>query len=129
MYDTHDGDFFDTEESAFDTIMADDIVFKGTIRFKKPFMIRASVAGKIEATSDLVIDSCADVKADITAQRVLIRGRVIGNIKASSLIFVTPTGSLTGDVEAEQVVLEPGCTFNGRCTMKKDSGGKMPISG
>lgn len=120
MYDTHDSDFFDTAEGAFDTIMASDIVFNGTMRFKKPFMIRGTVSGKIEATSDLVIDSGAEVRADVKAQRVLIRGQVAGNVEADTLVFLTPTGRLTGDISAQQVVLEPGCLFSGRCTMKSD---------
>lgn len=117
MYDTHDGDFFDTEEGAFDTIMENDIVFNGTIRFKKPFMIRGVVSGVIDATSTLVVDSGAKVDADIKAERVLIRGAVKGNVEASSLVFVTPTGRLTGDIVAAQVVLEPGCVFSGKCDM------------
>lgn len=121
MYDTHDSDFFDTADGAFDTIMADDIVFKGTMRFKKPFMIRGAVSGKIDATSDLVIDSCAEVHADIKAQKVLIRGQVVGNVEAKTLVFLTPTGKLTGDITAEQVVLEPGSLFSGRCTMSPKS--------
>lgn len=119
MYDTHDGDFFDTEESAFDTIMENDIVFKGTMRFKKPFMIRGAVSGKIDASSTLVIDSGAEVHADIKAEKVLIRGEVAGNIEASSLVFLTPTAKLIGDIKAGQVVLEPGCTFSGRCDMQR----------
>lgn len=117
MYDTRDGDFFDTDEGAFDTIMENDIVFRGTMRVKKPFMIRGSVSGQIEAASTLVIDSQAEVRANIKAQKVLIRGYVTGNIEAASMVFLTPTAKLTGDIKASQVVLEPGCVFSGRCDM------------
>lgn len=113
MYDTHDGDFFDTEEGAFDTIMADDIVFNGTMRCKKPFMIRGAVSGKIEASSDLVIDSGAEVRADIEGMRVLLRGDVTGNINARELVFLTPSGQLNGNVNTASLVLEPGSSFNG----------------
>ena len=73
--------------------------------------------GSILATSDLVVDTQAVVKADIVAQRVLVRGKVTGNIEAKGLVFVTSEGSVTGDITSEKVVLEPGSVFTGRCTM------------
>ena len=40
MFETKDADFFELDEEDFDTILADDISFRGTIKFTKPFMIR-----------------------------------------------------------------------------------------
>jgi len=117
MFDTKDTDFFDVEEEDFDTILAPDINFKGTIRFKKPFMIRGNVTGNIDATSDLVVDSNANVTAEINADRVLVRGNVEGNISAKNLVFVTSSGSVAGDIISKEVVLEPGSHFSGKCTM------------
>ena len=119
MFDVKDTDFFDMEEEAFDTIIEDDISFTGSIKIKKTFMIRGKVNGKIDSTSDLVIDSDAVVNADITAERVLIRGKVKGNVRGEKLIFVTSTGSLDGDIITQKVVLEPGSDFSGKCTMVK----------
>ncbi|MBP3710727.1 MAG: polymer-forming cytoskeletal protein [Treponema sp.] len=119
MFDVKDTDIFDLEEEAFDTVVETDILFTGSIRFAKPFMIRGKVKGSIDATSDLVIDSGAVVDADIKANRVLVRGSVKGNITAKKIVFVTASGSLDGDIISEQVVLEPGSTFTGRCTMVK----------
>ncbi|MCF0242648.1 MAG: polymer-forming cytoskeletal protein [Treponema sp.] len=117
MYDVKDTDFFDLEDESFDTIIEDDITFSGTIKFKKPFMIRGKVNGSIDATSDLVVDSNAVVNADVNASRVLIKGKVKGNVRGENLIFVTASGSLDGDITTKKVVLEPGCVFTGRCTM------------
>ena len=117
MVEVKDTDFFDLEEDDFDTVLASDITFSGTIRFAQPFMIKGSMDGSIHATSDLVVDTQAVVKADIVAQRVLVRGKVTGNIEAKGLVFVTSGGSVTGDITSEKVVLEPGSVFTGRCTM------------
>ena len=97
----------------------DNVYFTGNIKFIKPFMIRGKVNGKIDATSDLVIDSCSEVNADINAVRVLIKGKVHGNVTARDLVFVSATGILDGDITSKRVVLEPGSTFSGRCTMVK----------
>ena len=113
MFEVKDTDFFDLEEDDFDTVLASDITFSGTIGFTRPFMIKGVMDGSINATGDLVIDSGASVKADITARRVL----VTGNIEAKGLVFVTSGGSVFGDITSEKVVLEPGSVFSGRCTM------------
>lgn len=119
MFDVKETDFFDIEDESFDTVLEPGIKFTGSIKFAKPFMIRGTVNGTINASSDLVIDSGAEVNADIRAVRVLVKGRVRGNITANGLIFVTATGTLDGDITASEVVLEPGSTFSGRCTMTK----------
>lgn len=117
MFETKDTDIVDLEDDDFDTILADDIKFRGNIKFTKPFMIRGTVTGKISATSDLVVDAGAVVTADISASRVLVKGKVEGNIVAERIVRVSSSGCVVGDVTSEQVVLEPGSKFSGRCTM------------
>ena len=109
---------FDTDEDDFDTVMAEDLNFSGSIVFEKPFMIKGCVDGSIESKSDLLVDSNAVVRASISTDRVYIRGKVEGNINAARLIYVTSTGSVTGDITSAQVVLEPGSVFSGKCTMQ-----------
>ena len=118
MADVKEIEQFDTDEDDFDTVMAEDINFSGSIFFEKPFMIKGSVDGSIDSKSDLLIDATAFVRANITTDRVYIRGKVEGNIDAKRLIYVSSTGSVTGDISAAQVVLEPGSAFSGKCTMK-----------
>ncbi|MBC6713441.1 polymer-forming cytoskeletal protein [Treponema sp. Marseille-Q3903] len=124
MFDVKDTDFFDLDDSAFDTIVEDDISFTGEIKIKKTFMIRGKVNGKISSTSDIVIDSNAVVNADIEAERVLIRGKVKGNVIGNKLIFITSSGAVDGDITTGKVVLEPGCVFSGKCTMVKNENEK-----
>ncbi len=124
MFDVKDTDFFDLEDEAFDTIVEDDISFTGSIKIKKTFMIRGKVNGNIESESDLVIDTGAEVNADISAERVLIRGKVKGNVIGRKLIFVTSSGSLDGDISTSKVVLEPGCVFTGKCSMMRSENEK-----
>jgi len=117
MFDVRDSQQFDTDEEDFDTVMASDISFSGTIRFTKPFMIKGRMNGNIEATSDLLIDTDAEVNADIIADRVLVRGKVKGNVIGKKLVYVTSSGSVNGDITSGQVVLEPGSSFTGKCSM------------
>lgn len=119
MFETKDISILDLEEEDFDTILASDIFFSGEIKFEEPFMIKGKVDGRIEATSDLVVDVRASVTADIVADRVLVRGKVQGNIDAKQIVFVAATGSVIGDISSAEIALEPGCHFSGKCTMVK----------
>ncbi len=86
MTDAKDNEFLEFEEEDFDTVLAPDINFTGTIQFAKPFMIKGKVTGSINATSDLFIDTDSVVRADIHAERVVIKGSVTGNVTASRVV-------------------------------------------
>ncbi|MDR2897273.1 MAG: polymer-forming cytoskeletal protein [Spirochaetaceae bacterium] len=122
MINVKDTDLLDFDEEDFDTVLAPDIDFSGTIMFSEPFMIKGIVTGSIKATSDLLIDENALVKADISARQVVIKGKVEGNVSAEQLVHVLASGSLTGDITAPEVVLESGCFFSGACSMNKPKG-------
>ena len=119
MVDNKDNDLLDLDEEDYDTVLAPDIDFTGTIEFAEPFMIKGKVSGHIQATSDLLIDSGADVHADIQANRVVIKGAVEGNVTATQIVHVFSSGKLIGDVTAPEVVLDNGCFFSGICTMNR----------
>ena len=88
----------DLDEEDYDTVLAEDIVFDGIIKFEKPFMIKGAVQGTIQSSSDLMISEYAKVKAKINADRVIIKGEVIGNVTATTSVHVFASGKLTGDV-------------------------------
>ena len=69
MADVKEIEQFDTDEDDFDTVMAEDINFSGSIFFEKPFMIKGSVDGSIDSKSDLLIDATA---FDISAAQVVL---------------------------------------------------------
>ena len=113
MFEAKESIQFDADEEDYDTVIANDIIFTGTVRFSKPLMIKGKISGKIDATSDLYVDQGAVVTADIVAERVLVNG----NINGRKLVYVASVGSVNGDIIAPQVVLEPGSNFSGKCQM------------
>lgn len=121
MAQTDKIDLVDLDEEDYDTVLAPDIFFSGTIQFKKPFMIKGQIEGKIVSDSDLSIEENAVVKADIKADRVIIKGSVTGNVVADTMVHVFSCGKLNGDVTAREVILDSGCFFNGICTMTKNN--------
>ncbi|MFH2113480.1 MAG: polymer-forming cytoskeletal protein, partial [Spirochaetota bacterium] len=63
------------------------------------------------------VDQKAVVQADIKAGNVTIRGSVKGNITASGKVELFSSCRVDGDIRAAMVAMEPGCIFNGVCTM------------
>ena len=72
MFDVKDTDFFEMEDEAFDTIVEDDIFFKGTIKLKKPFLIRGKLEGKIIGKELIFVTSTGSVTGDITTKKVVL---------------------------------------------------------
>ena len=111
---------FDMEEEDYDTVLAKDIEFEGTVELKKPLMIKGIFSGEIISESALSIEDGAVVKADIKVGSLVIKGSLRGNVTASTVIRIFPTGKLIGDVTAPEVVLDSGCYFTGHCEMTKE---------
>lgn len=112
-------ELIDLDEEDYDTVLASDIFFNGMIKFEKPFMIKGTVHGSIQSSSDLMIGEHAQVHAQIEADRVIIKGEVVGNVTAVTSVHVFSSGTLKGDVTAPEVILDSGCFFSGVCTMNR----------
>lgn len=106
------------DESEIDTVLAEDIVFKGNIKTEDSLMIKGKVEGEIIVHSDLYIDEMAEVKAFIRAEGVYLKGRLEGDIHALNRVEIYSCARMDGDIVAPDFVLESGCNFNGQCTMK-----------
>ncbi|HAE20849.1 MAG TPA: hypothetical protein DCG47_00785 [Spirochaetaceae bacterium] len=105
------------DEDTLETILAKDVIFTGTLAFKEPLMIKGRVSGSVRTESDLHVDDGAVVEADIQARNVTVRGLVKGNIIASGRVELFASCTVNGDVRAAELTMEPGCHFNGACTM------------
>ena len=119
MIETDKIELIELDEDDYAKVLASDIVFDGIIKFEKPFMIKGTVQGTIQSSSDLMISEYAKVKAKIDADRVIIKGAVSGDVTAATSVHVFASGKLTGDVTAPEVILDSGCFFSGICTMNR----------
>lgn len=105
-----------------DTVLSEDIRFKGTLSFKKPLMVQGQFTGDINATGDLYIAEKAVVEAQVEANNISIRGTVRGNVTGHSRVKLYSSSLVEGDITAPDIIMESGCRFNGICKM---TGGKQ----
>jgi cytoskeletal protein CcmA (bactofilin family) len=110
------------DDDDYDTILSEDIDFKGMLYFEKSFLIKGKLEGTIDARGILLVDTSAEVVADIKADKVIIRGSVTGDVMARQKVEVTLTGKLLGNVHAPEIQMESGCMFNGLCRMERLEG-------
>jgi cytoskeletal protein CcmA (bactofilin family) len=108
------------EENDIDTVLAEDIDFSGVLSFQRPLMVKGIFQGQIKASSDLIIGEKAVVKAKIEADTVSSKGRIEGDVLAHSRVEFFSTASMVGDLVTPDLVMESGCQYNGRCTMKRE---------
>ena len=106
------------DENKIDTVIADDIVFRGNLIFKTSLKIKGNFEGRIESDGQLIIGREAKVSADVKAAEVNISGQFNGKIRATKKIELLKKSRTAADLIAPEVSIEPGAIFNGTCTME-----------
>jgi cytoskeletal protein CcmA (bactofilin family) len=107
------------DENKIDTVIADDIEFRGKVIFKNSLKIKGIFEGKIETEGHLIIGQEANVSSEIKAGIVSVNGNVSGRIKANKYIELFNNSKANCDLLAPTLHIEKGCLFNGTCIMKE----------
>jgi len=107
------------DESEIDTVLANDIKFKGKLKFTKALMIKGNFEGEINSPDGkLFIDEDAKIKAEIEAHIVANRGYIKGRIKAIDKLEMYNGSVIQGDISCQDLYVESGANFNGNSKMK-----------
>lgn len=107
------------DENKIDTVIADDINFKGQLKFRNSLKIKGLFEGKIETDGHLIIGREATVSADIKAGTVSVSGMVNGKIKASERVELFKKSRTGGDIITPDFFIDSGALFNGTCIMEE----------
>lgn len=100
-----------------DTILGEDIVFRGKLQFNKGLQINGKFKGQISTGGTLIIGQSARVEADIEAGSLQVLGKLEGNIVAQKRVDLLKSGSLRGDIHTPDLNIESGSRFSGNCIM------------
>jgi len=104
-------------EHGIDTIIGDDIVFKGNLRFSNKLQINGQFKGTIESDGTLIIGEKGNLTGDISVGSLLVDGKLQGNSDASRLIQINKTGKVIGDIKTPEIQIQSGGKFIGNCVM------------
>lgn len=109
------------DENKIDTVIADDILFRGSIRFKNSLKIKGHMEGKIDTEGHLIIGREAVVSADIKGKVITVNGEVNGKITASHKVELLKKSITRGDIVTPDISIESGSVLNGTCLMPSES--------
>ncbi|MCB1308127.1 MAG: polymer-forming cytoskeletal protein [Leptospiraceae bacterium] len=101
-----------------ETVLGEDISFRGKLHFKKQLQINGRFKGKISTGGHLVIGKSARVEADVEAGSVAIEGQLQGNVLATRRVDLMKTARLHGDLRTPDLQIESGSRFSGNCIME-----------
>lgn len=107
------------DENKIDTVIADDIEFRGNLQFKNSLKIKGKFEGKIETDGQLIIGREATVSADIRAKVVSVNGEVHGKIKSTQKTELFKKSIVSGDIITPDLIMEGGSILNGTCIMEE----------
>ncbi len=108
------------DENKIDTVIAEDIDFRGTLKFKNSLKIKGKFEGKIFSEGQLIIGRESETSADINASVVSVSGSVNGKIKASKRIEFYKKSRINADLISPEILMEGGSIFNGTCIMDSE---------
>ena len=102
----------------FPTVLGEDAVFKGELRFEKGMKL----LGKFEG--QMVVAEGAALTGDAKAGTIKIEGQVKGNIHAATKIQLSASARLEGDLQTQRLEVAEGAVLIGRCVVGVNGQGK-----
>ncbi len=94
------------------------IDIRAELTANEDLVIEGKFQGKIDIkNNDLIVESHANVNAEIQARNITIRGRVKGNIRASGKVYIEQKGQMIGDIAAARISIMEGAQFKGSMKM------------
>ena len=105
------------------TVLGGETRFAGKLRFSESLKIDGRFEGTIESPGFLVVESGAEVIADISVGTLVVGGIVQGDVTASERLELLPGGQVVGNVRCPSLVMADGTGIRGRCEMLSDPSG------
>ncbi len=105
------------------TVLGGETRFAGKLRFKDSLKIDGRFEGSIESSGFLVVESGAEVIADISVGTLVVGGIVQGDVNAGERLELLPGGQVVGNVRCPSLVMADGTGIQGRCEMLNDPAG------
>ncbi len=93
------------------TAIEGEIISSGDIR------IDGTLTGTISTKGKVVVGDTGYVKGEINCKNADILGRIEGKLLVTELLSLKSSSNLIGEIKINRLAIEPGCKFNGTCTM------------
>lgn len=87
--------------------------FEGLLRFKGLARIAGRMKGEIKGEGRLIIESTAEVSADVLTDHLVLLGNLKGTVQAKKSVLMEPPARFSGDVSSPSLSIKEGVLFEG----------------
>ena len=101
------------EKEALQLLLSEGAGFEGELRFKGLARIAGQMKGEIKGEGRLIIESTAQVSANITTDHLILLGHLKGSIKARKTVLMEPPARFSGEVFSPSLSIKEGVLFEG----------------
>lgn len=111
-------------------IIANGTKIVGDIESQGAFRIDGAIQGNVTTEGKVVIGKSGSVIGTLQAVNVDIEGTFSGKLQIKGTLSLKSSAQIDGEVQVNKLAVEPGATFNAKCTMgavktlANDAGGK-----
>lgn len=89
----------------------------GDINSNGDIRINGILTGNLSTKGRVIIGETGKIKGEISCKNAEIMGLVEGKFTVVDLLSLKASATVSGDVTIGRISIEPGCRFNGSCTM------------
>ncbi|OJV23477.1 MAG: hypothetical protein BGO30_00470 [Bacteroidetes bacterium 41-46] len=100
------------------TIIGNDIVFKGDIYGESVIRIDGRVEGNISLKQGIILGDKAFVEGNMESDYIILFGHIRGNVKSKEIVLKS-TGTVQGDIVTDALEIEMGSRYNGNLKISR----------
>lgn len=104
----------DLEPEEPETVIGENVSFKGTLSFQRHLRIDGTFEGELESQGKLVIGPKGFVKANIALQEAYIAGKVEGDITVKERLVLRGRAEVRGNITAPVLSVDEGVSIIGQ---------------
>ena len=105
------------------TFFGNEPELNGEIHFRDMLRVNGHIAGTVRSPKGtLIVDTAAQIDADIEVAIAVISGMVNGDIVAHQRVELGPSAKIHGNIWTRSLAIQRGAIFEGVCQMLEDKG-------
>ncbi len=102
-----------------DTIIGGETTLKGDCRVAGSLRLDGQVEGRMDVAEAFLTGPRSLLKGEVRCRAAVIAGRIEGNIFAGDTVELQAGAQVFGNITCRELVIQPGCFFDGNCSMRK----------
>ncbi len=115
----------DRTAGKLDTVIGSETQITGDLRVEGGLRLDGKIEGRGDIGDVFLTGPRSLLKGEVRCRRAVIAGRIEGNITASEIVELQTGAEVFGNITCRGLVIQPGCFFEGKCTMLKEQSSQI----